>query len=84
MTELESLKRQANRVNAIIHCPECPFEEDFDKFLDRDDRVTEETETVHFGCPRCGSDTVDLGKKRGGTTNIVVSGLEELEQLAGE
>lgn len=83
MTGLEELKRQANRVNAVIVCPSCPFEEDFDRFLDRDDRVSEDTETVHFGCPRCGSDTVDLGKRRGGAAKIVVNGIEELEQLAG-
>lgn len=84
MTELQPLKNQASRIGAVIACPDCDFEEPFEDYLDRDDRVTEKTETVHFGCPACGSDTVDLGKRAGGTTNIVVNGIEEMEQLAGE
>jgi predicted RNA-binding Zn-ribbon protein involved in translation (DUF1610 family) len=83
MTELQDLKQKAERTDAIIQCPDCGFEEYFFEFLERDDRVTEETETVHFGCPACDSDTVDLGKKTNGVTNIVVNGLEEMEQLAG-
>jgi len=83
MTELQDLKKRASRIGAIISCPECTFEEPFEDFLDRDDRVTMETETVHFGCPVCDSDSVDLGKERDGVTNIIVNGLEEMEELAG-
>jgi Zn finger protein HypA/HybF involved in hydrogenase expression len=84
MTKLQSLKNQASRIGAIITCPDCDFEEPFENYLDRNDRVEEESETIHFGCPACSSDSVDLGKQTGGTTNIVVNGIEEMEQLAGE
>lgn len=83
MTDLQSLKEQSSRINAVIAC-DCGFEEPFEDFLDRDDRVDESTETVVFGCPACGSDTVDLGKQVGRTTNIIVNGISELEQLAGD
>jgi Zn finger protein HypA/HybF involved in hydrogenase expression len=84
MSSLEQLKKKAASVDAKIYCPECPFEELFVEFLEREDRVTEATETVHFGCPACGSDTVDLGKETGQEPYIVVNGIEEMEQLAGE
>lgn len=84
MTELQSLIDQAKRVETLIICPDCDFEEAFSEFLQRDERVDEDDEMVDFGCPACGSDTVDLGQRRENHTAFVVEGLEELEQLAGE
>jgi DNA-directed RNA polymerase subunit M/transcription elongation factor TFIIS len=84
MTDLQSIKAQASRIGAIIHCPECSHEEDFSAFLERDTRIDEEEKEVDFGCPECGNDTVSLGKRRRGSLNIVVNGLEEMEQLADE
>lgn len=81
MTELQSLKERASSIGAIIYCPQCQFEEGFEDFLDRDERVDEETETVDFGCPECGSDSVDLGKYRSGVRTFILKGLEDLESL---
>ena len=81
-TQLQQLKQKASSVGAIIDCPKCDFDEDFENYLDRDNMVSEESETVHWGCPECGSDTVDLAKKRDNSRNVVVvNGLEELEGL---
>jgi predicted RNA-binding Zn-ribbon protein involved in translation (DUF1610 family) len=84
MPTLQELKTKARRTDAVISCPECSFEEPFADFLDRDERVTVATETVHFGCPGCGSETVDLGRRADGSLTTVVNGIEEMEQLAGE
>jgi Zn finger protein HypA/HybF involved in hydrogenase expression len=85
MSELEDIKAQASRIDAIISCPECSFEEPFEDYLERDERVDEAEESVNFGCPACGSDSVDLGRERAAAPNaIVVNGLEEMEELAGE
>lgn len=84
MPSVADLKAKASRVNAVISCPECEFEEAFATYLDREDRVTEATETVHFGCPACDSESVDLGQRANESLNIVVNGIEEMEQLAGE
>lgn len=85
MSELAAIRQQAQKLNARVTCPECPFTEDFVDYLDRDDRVDEAAGSIEFGCPECGSETVDLVKERRAEPNTyLVSGLDELEELAGE
>lgn len=83
MTDVDALIEQAERIGAVVDCPECPFTEPFDEYLQRDERVDEDAESIDFGCPSCESDTVELGRE-GSPRTIVVNGLDELEMLAGE
>mgnify|MGYP006284596049 CR=1 FL=1 len=84
MTDVEELQSQARRIGVLIDCPECDFEETLADFLDRDDRVDEEAEEVIFGCPACGSVSVDLARKVDGGSVVIVDSIEELEAVAGE
>lgn len=85
MSELDEIREQAKRTNAHVYCPNCDFSESFVDYLLREDRVSEEDGEITFGCPSCGHDTVDLGKPRETKPEAyVVSGIEEMEELAGE
>ena len=83
MSELQKLKTQAARIGAVVICADkCGFKERFEEYLDRDSRVDEEAETVEFGCPECGAESVDLGKRQQNLPpTIIVSGLEEINEV---
>lgn len=82
MVDVEELKAQAAEVDAVVTC-DCGFEEAFDAFLMREQRVDEEAGTIIFGCPECGSDSLHLGQRRPEHQSpvIIAEDLAELENI---
>lgn len=89
MTDYEDLKEQARSMNALVMCPtdECEFSESFVNYLDRDDHVDQTDEIVHWECPECGREALNLGAPDGSGTPIPIltfNGIEEFEQTFAE
>lgn len=84
MVDVEELKQQAADVHARVVC-DCGFDEAFTAYLERSERINQAAETIHFGCPECGSDTVHLGRRkpREQSTVIIAENLRELENITG-